>query len=65
MKRVLFALLMSVAVSASAEDRNINTIAGISVIPSTNWKSGQFISREDYLNLDFDTTQFTSYEGSI
>ena len=64
MKRVLFALLISVAANAAAED-NINTIAGISVIPSTNWKSGQFISRKDYLNLDFDATQFTSYEGSI
>jgi len=64
MKKVLFVLLMSLASQVRAED-TINTIAGISVIPSTNWKSGQFISREDYLNLDFDATQFTSYEGSI
>ncbi|HOX23470.1 MAG TPA: hypothetical protein PLL10_08405 [Elusimicrobiales bacterium] len=64
MKKLMCLFVLLCASSARAE-QNFGSIVGISVIPSTNWKSGQFVSREDYLNLDFDTTQFTSYEGAL
>jgi len=44
---------------------DIQTMVGFSIIPNTTWKSGQFVSYKDYLNMDFYQTAFTTFEGSI
>ncbi|MFA6093420.1 MAG: hypothetical protein WCU88_06250 [Elusimicrobiota bacterium] len=45
--------------------KGLETVAGFGIIPVTNWKSGQFVSYKDYLDIDFDGTTFATYEGGI
>ncbi|NLO91330.1 MAG: hypothetical protein GX410_04995 [Elusimicrobia bacterium] len=66
MKKLCLALLLCACCSASAKaGEDLGTDVGIAFVPSTNWASGQFLSYHEYLDLDFDTTKFTTYEGSI
>ncbi|MDD4003647.1 MAG: hypothetical protein PHW69_00400, partial [Elusimicrobiaceae bacterium] len=44
---------------------SVETLAGFSIVPNNQWKTGQFVSYEDYLSVDFDATALTTYEGSI
>ena len=68
MKSKKFLLLLATAlfqINLLYASDDINTNIGFGIVPSNKWSSGQLISEKDYLDLDFDASALTTYEGSI
>jgi hypothetical protein len=54
-----------VSQSRQNPESKFGSFVGFSVVPKATWKSGQFVSQNDMLDLDMETTSLTTYEGGI